>query len=256
MKGILEGKEKNFERFKNEKEEIIFNFKKEIVIYKDEIEFLKEIKIKYEYLEEKLKKINNEENNKSLNLKISQSERKIMELQEENKKLKKYDIDKVKILEKAENLSKEVYKLKNENITMNREIEKYVNKLSTGNTDKNQIDNNISEHGKILEMKVKLEVLNEENNEILKEKKELEEIVEKLNDDLNQANKKLEKLKKKEEKYEKLKIENNDNFMNMSQLKEDNLKQKDQINNLKIQEKKITQDFENKFSVFHKFCIF
>lgn len=56
-------------------------------------------------------------------------------------------------------------------------------------------------------------------------------------------------LKKKEKKYNEIKQENKGNLTKISQLMEENHKLKDQINNLKIQEKKITQGLETKLIV-------
>lgn len=253
LKGIIEGKEKSFERSKKEKDEIIINLKNQIQNYKEELEILKEINIKYNYLEEKFKKFNYEESNKNFyKEKISQSEKKIIELEEQNKKLKNYDIDKIKLLEKAENLTNEINSLKNENSIFKRENQKYLRIIANKN-ENDKVDQNLIEQENssvnILQLNTKVEILKEENNEIKIEKKDLEELVEKLNDDLNKTKENLEKLRKKEKKYNEMKQENKGNLTKLTQLIEENHKLKDQINNLKVQEKKITQVLETKLIV-------
>lgn len=262
LTGMLEGKEKSFARYKQEKEDLIIKLKLEIESFKSEIENLKEFKIKHDFIEDKLKRISFEESNKNFyKEKISHCEKKILELEEQNKKLKNYDIDKIKLFEQKENLSKELCNLKSENLLLNKEIQNYLKQLSnkdvifnSDNIDNNSDNNHLiiqtnTANANVIEMKTKLDVYREENSEIKKEKKELEDLVDKLNDDLNKTNKQLEKLKAKEEKYEKTKQENKENLYKIAQLMEDNHKQKDVINNFKIQEKKITQDLENKLFV-------
>jgi len=261
LKGMLEGKEKSFLRYKQEKEDLVQKMKEEMHLAVDELDALKEYKIKHDYLEEKLKKLNFEESNKHFyKERISQCEKKILELEENNKKLKNYDIDKIKLLEQAENLSIEVNFLKNENAFLNKENQNYLKQLSSNaNLNGNKITDYNNEKdfiiqetsvANLIELKTKHEILKEENAEIKKEKKELEELVEKLNDDLNNLNKKNEKLKRKEEKYEKTKEENKDNIAKVTQLMEDNHKLKDHLNTLKIQKMKITQELEAKLVVF------
>merc|ERR1712032_1106522 len=104
LKGKLDAKEKNLYKIKEEKEKISEESKQKIINLQSENENLREKGVKYEILKEKMDKIPIEDVN-LLKSKLINSERRILELEEINKKLKNYDVDKAKILKKIEELN-------------------------------------------------------------------------------------------------------------------------------------------------------
>lgn len=181
LKGILEGTDKNFTRYKEEKEVVIEKLHSENQFLLNKIEILNEFKIKIEILD------------------------------------------------------KENHLLRNKLMNLN-----------SYNTTNNP---NVTNNSQLLGLEANVEALSDENIILKKEKKELEELVEKLNEDINKLQKETEKNKQRLEKYNIIKEENKSYQYKTSELLESNLKLREEINSIKIQENRAKQDLENKLNV-------
>ena len=232
LKGILEGKEKNFNKYKEEKETLFNKLKFDLETLKNENENLKEINIKYDNLQERFnKKLIEDSNKNNLKEKLLIYEKKIVDLEDQNKTLKNFDVETVKVVRKIDEISLLLTKEKNENLNLKKELEQYRNIIANSKDNLNELNQNLFTFGdemqmkqKIIELETKNKIYLEDNFNLLKDKKELEDLVDKLNDDINNTVKEVEKLTKKEEKYMKLKKEYKNNIINITQLKENNHK--------------------------------
>lgn len=228
LKGILEGKEKSYKKFKEEKEANITQLKYSNGLLIKEIDELKDFRNRYEKLESEYSHSKD---------KVNTLEKKLISLKEENDLIRKrYDISNNNVIidisnkenkansQKLELLNTQVSNLNYKLDTLEKENKKYLDLLGDENRNKNKenVINNANDNNNI-QFNVKLEILQNDNISLKKEKIEIREMLEKLNEELNQCNKKLEKFKKKEEKYKSAKEYKRDLITKNSELMEENL---------------------------------
>jgi hypothetical protein len=280
LKGKLDAKEKNLIKIKEEKEKIYEESKTKIHNLQNENEILREKGIKYEILKEKIDKIPMEDVN-LLKSKLVNCERRILELEGVNKKLKNYDVDKKNILKKIEELNFELIQEKEKNSDLLKENNYYKDsicqteqdlifykkQLDSIRNDENKNSNEIinSEQGRKvslfdienehdskkqfldLDTKLKMSLLDKES--LLKDKKELEILVQKLSDDLNAKNTEDEKLKKKGEKYLRYKEERKTYLSKISDLTKKNHEYVIEVESIKLSKIKEKQEIETQLNV-------
>ena len=276
-RGKLEAKEKNLAKLREEKEKLIDEYKTKIMNLQNENEQLREKGVKYEILKEKMDKFSLEDVS-MLKSKLLNSERRIIDLEELNKKLKNYDVDKTKILKKIEELNYQLIQEKEKNsdlfkennyykdiVVQNESDIKYFKKelemqkrkeapLIEENTDGNklslfEIENEQDTKKQIIDLDTKLKISLFDKDSLSKDKKELEELVQKLSDDLITKNAENEKLKKKGDKYTKYKEERHTFLSKISDLMEKNHEFKIDLENNKLEKIKEKQDTEIMFNV-------
>ncbi len=280
LRGRLEAKETNLAKLREEKEKIIDEYKTKLLNLQSENEILSEKGVKYEILKEKIDKIPMEDVG-LLKTKLINSERRVSELEEANKKLKNYDVDKEKILKKIQELNYELIQEKEKNNVFSKEnnyykelvyqnendtkfLKKEIDRLRTLNDSNDKMDhiesnqkvslldieNDQDTRKQLIDLDTKLKISLYDKEALAKDKKELEEIVTKLTDEINLKNTDLEKLKKKEAKYTKWKEERHTIIKNNADLKDKLNEYKIDLENQKHERIKDRQEIELKLNVF------
>lgn len=280
LRGKLDAKEKNLAQIREEKEKLKNKYKKQVLDLQTENEQLREKGVKYEILKEKMDKFPLEDVS-LLKSKLVNSERRVNELEELNKKLKNYDVDKAKILKKIEELNYELIQEKEKNSDLlkennyykdlvvqndndirfyKKEIETLKKKTETNSPDTHDIEKKVSlfdienEHDskkQIIDLDTKLKISLADKEALAKDKKELEALVQKLTDDMMAQNIESEKLKKKGDKYTKYKEERHTFLTKISDLMDKVHDYKIQFENQKLEKIKEKQEAELNLNVYN-----
>ena len=278
LKGKLEAKTKSFYEYQEEKEKLIDEMNIKINTLRKENLALKEIKVKYDVLQNELKKLSIE-NMSTIKQRLSQCERAIKEKDEEISRLKSNNNQEI-LLKKIEELNKQNSLLEEENNNLNEEndnlkqqialkdceITQLKENLGIDNLDennegdnKNTDENNTKKEeikekeknsgislGNLVEEEHKDKIKNEDFleleqkvAELLKEKNELENKIKTLEENLDNEKKENAKLKESNDKL--LQETNNDKIEKIKNLEKkiDEL----QKENLGLNEK--IKDLEN-----------
>ena len=247
LKGKLEAKTKSFYEYQEEKEKLIDEMNIKINTLRKENLALKEIKVKYDVLQNELKKLSIE-NMSTIKQRLSQCERAIKEKDEEISRLKSNNNQEI-LLKKIEELNKQNSLLEEENNNLNEEsdnlkqqialkdceITQLKENLGIDNLDennegenKNNDENNTKKEeikekeknsgislGNLVEEEHKDKIKNEDFleleqkvAELLKEKNELENKIKTLEENLDNEKKENAKLKESNDKL--LQETNND----------------------------------------------
>ena len=281
LKGKLEAKTKSFYEYQEEKEKLIDEMNIKINTLRKENLSLKEIKVKYDVLQNELKKLSIE-NMSTIKQRLSQCERALKEKDEEITRLKSNNNQEI-LLKKIEELNKQNSLLEEENNNLTEENDNIkqqlalkdceitqlkenlgIDDLDENNENENKNDNEIKKEenkeknsgislGNLVEEEQKDKIKNEDFMELeqkvaelIKEKKELENKIKLLEDNLTTEKNENEKLKEnnnkliKEENFDKNeKIKNFEKIIN--ELKEELKKEKDALNS-KIKNIEIKND--------------
>lgn len=272
LKGKLEAKEKHLQKIKEDKEKIVEDLKSKYDILAKESEHLKEKSIKYDVLKEKMEKFSMEEMN-ALKTKLINSERMINDQEEKIRKLKNFDTDKTKLLEKIKDLNFELSQEKDKNSDILKEnnyfkdliiqneneikfLKKRVESLKTSDEkeetevyDTNKIslmdaEQEAEKKKYILELETKIKFFNNDKETTYKEKTDFEEKINNLSSQINEYKLELEKSKKKIEKYNKYKDEKHTFINKISDLMEKVHQHKLEIENLKLEKSKEKSELE------------
>ena len=270
LKGKLEAKTKSFYEYQEEKEKLIDEMNIKINTLRKENLSLKEIKVKYDVLQNELKKLSIE-NMSTIKQRLSQCERALKEKDEEITRLKSNNNQEI-LLKKIEELNKQNSLLEEENNNLTEENDNIkqqlalkdceitqlkenlgIDDLDENNENENKNDNEIKKEenkeknsgislGNLVEEEQKDKIKNEDFMELeqkvaelIKEKKELENKIKLLEDNLTTEKNENEKLKEnnnkliQEENFDKNeKIKNFEKIIN--ELKEELKKEKDVLN--------------------------
>ena len=281
LKGKLEAKTKSFYEYQEEKEKLIDEMNIKINTLRKENLSLKEIKVKYDVLQNELKKLSIE-NMSTIKQRLSQCERALKEKDEEITRLKSNNNQEI-LLKKIEELNKQNSLLEEENNNLTEENDNIkqqlalkdceitqlkenlgIDDLDENNENENKNDNEIKKEenkeknsgislGNLVEEEQKDKIKNEDFMELeqkvaelIKEKKELENKIKLLEDNLTTEKNENEKLKEnnnkliQEENFDKNeKIKNFEKIIN--ELKEELKKEKDALNS-KIKNIEIKND--------------
>ena len=281
LKGKLEAKTKSFYEYQEEKEKLIDEMNIKINTLRKENLSLKEIKVKYDVLQNELKKLSIE-NMSTIKQRLSQCERALKEKDEEITRLKSNNNQEI-LLKKIEELNKQNSLLEEENNNLTEENDNIkqqlalkdceitqlkenlgIDDLDENNENGNKNDNEIKKEenkeknsgislGNLVEEEQKDKIKNEDFMELeqkvaelIKEKKELENKIKLLEDNLTTEKNENEKLKEnnnkliQEENFDKNeKIKNFEKIIN--ELKEELKKEKDALNS-KIKNIEIKND--------------
>ena len=281
LKGKLEAKTKSFYEYQEEKEKLIDEMNIKINTLRKENLSLKEIKVKYDVLQNELKKLSIE-NMSTIKQRLSQCERALKEKDEEITRLKSNNNQEI-LLKKIEELNKQNSLLEEENNNLTEENDNIkqqlalkdceitqlkenlgIDDLDENNENENKNDNEIKKEenkeknsgislGNLVEEEQKDKIKNEDFMELeqkvaelIKEKKELENKIKLLEDNLITEKNENEKLKEnnnkliQEENFDKNeKIKNFEKIIN--ELKEELKKEKDALNS-KIKNIEIKND--------------
>ena len=281
LKGKLEAKTKSFYEYQEEKEKLIDEMNIKINTLRKENLSLKEIKVKYDVLQNELKKLSIE-NMSTIKQRLSQCERALKEKDEEITRLKSNNDQEI-LLKKIEELNKQNSLLEEENNNLTEENDNIkqqlalkdceitqlkenlgIDDLDENNENENKNDNKIKKEenkeknsgislGNLVEEEQKDKIKNEDFMELeqkvaelIKEKKELENKIKLLEDNLTTEKNENEKLKEnnnkliQEENFDKNeKIKNFEKIIN--ELKEELKKEKDALNS-KIKNIEIKND--------------
>ena len=255
LKGKLEAKTKSFYEYQEEKEKLIDEMNIKINTLRKENLALKEIKVKYDVLQNELKKLSIE-NMSTIKQRLSQCERAIKEKDEEISRLKSNNNQEI-LLKKIEELNKQNSLLEEENNNLNEEsdnlkqqialkdceITQLKENLGIDNLDennegdnKNTDENNTKKEeikekeknsgislGNLVEEEHKDKIKNEDFleleqkvAELLKEKNELENKIKTLEENLDNEKKENAKLKESNDKL--LQETNNDKIEKIKNL--------------------------------------
>ena len=244
LKGKLDAKTKSFYEYQEEKEKLIDEMNVKINTLRKENLALKEIKVKYDVLQNELKKLSIE-NMSTIKQRLSQCERLIKEKDEEINRLKSNNNQEI-LLKKIEELNKQNSLLEEENNNLTEEndnvkqqlalkdceITQLKENLGMDNTDENNEENKNKENnkkeesndkeknngislGNLVEEEHKDKIKNEDYleleqkvAELIKEKGELENKIKTLEENLDNEKKENEKLKETNAKL--IQDENND----------------------------------------------
>ena len=244
LKGKLDAKTKSFYEYQEEKEKLIDEMNVKINTLRKENLALKEIKVKYDVLQNELKKLSIE-NMSTIKQRLSQCERLIKEKDEEINRLKSNNNQEI-LLKKIEELNKQNSLLEEENNNLTEEndnvkqqlalkdceITQLKENLGMDNTDENNEENKNKENnkkeesndkeknsgislGNLVEEEHKDKIKNEDYleleqkvAELIKEKGELENRIKTLEENLDNEKKENEKLKETNAKL--IQDENND----------------------------------------------
>ena len=270
LKGKLEAKTKSFYEYQEEKEKLIDEMNIKINTLRKENLSLKEIKVKYDVLQNELKKLSIE-NMSTIKQRLSQCERALKEKDEEITRLKSNNNQEI-LLKKIEELNKQNSLLEEENNNLTEENDNIkqqlalkdceitqlkenlgIDDLDENNENENKNENEIKKEenkeknsgislGNLVEEEQKDKIKNEDFMELeqkvaelIKEKKELENKIKLLEDNLTTEKNENEKLKEnnnkliQEENFDKNeKIKNFEKIIN--ELKEELKKEKDALN--------------------------
>ena len=281
LKGKLEAKTKSFYEYQEEKEKLIDEMNIKINTLRKENLSLKEIKVKYDVLQNELKKLSIE-NMSTIKQRLSQCERALKEKDEEITRLKSNNNQEI-LLKKIEELNKQNSLLEEENNNLTEENDNIkqqlalkdceitqlkenlgIDDLDENNENENKNDNEIKKEenkeknsgislGNLVEEEQKDKIKNEDFMELeqkvaelIKEKKELENKIKLLEDNLTTEKNENEKLKEnnnkliQEENFDKNeKIKNFEKIIN--ELKEELKKEKEALNS-KIKNIEIKND--------------
>ena len=281
LKGKLEAKTKSFYEYQEEKEKLIDEMNIKINTLRKENLSLKEIKVKYDVLQNELKKLSIE-NMSTIKQRLSQCERALKEKDEEITRLKSNNNQEI-LLKKIEELNKQNSLLEEENNNLTEENDNIkqqlalkdceitqlkenlgIDDLDENNENENKNDNEIKKEenkeknsgislGNLVEEEQKDKIKNEDFMELeqkvaelIKEKKELENKIKLLEDNLTTEKNENEKLKEnnnkliQDENFDKNeKIKNFEKIIN--ELKEELKKEKDALNS-KIKNIEIKND--------------
>ena len=281
LKGKLEAKTKSFYEYQEEKEKLIDEMNIKINTLRKENLSLKEIKVKYDVLQNELKKLSIE-NMSTIKQRLSQCERALKEKDEEITRLKSNNNQEI-LLKKIEELNKQNSLLEEENNNLTEENDNIkqqlalkdceitqlkenlgIDDLDENNENENKNDNEIKKEenkeknsgislGNLVEEEQKDKIKNEDFMELeqkvaelIKEKKELENKIKLLEDNLTTEKNENEKLKEnnnkliQDENFDKNeKIKNFEKIIN--ELKEELKKEKDVLNS-KIKNIEIKND--------------
>lgn len=286
LRGKLEAKEKNLAKTREEKEKLVDEYKIKVMNLQAENETLREKGVKYEILKEKMDKFPMEDVG-LLKTKLVNSERRVTELEEINKKLKNYDVDKAKILKKIEELNYELIQEKEKNSDLFKEnnyykelvlqneneikfLKKQLDSIRNLNDSSNKeeqvetsnkvslfdIENDQDAKKQLIDLDTKLKMTNFDKEALAKDKKELEELLQKLTDVINNKNTEIEKLKKKGDKYTKYKEERHTFLTKISDLMDKVHEYKIEFENQKLEKIKEKQESDSKLNVFIYFFLF
>ena len=245
LKGKYEAKEKSFNEYREEKERTIEELKTQIFNMKKENAILKENSVKYEILNQQMKKFSMEDMY-SIKQKLIISERQNKEKEEEIKRLKNID-DRQLLLKKIEELNEKLFLNMEKNKEIISENESYRMKIvkierenallkENNNNENNNKDNLLNDNNeqnnsenikektrgvslenimeeenvksKILELETKTDILQTDKNNLQKEKTSLVNEINTYKKQINEQKDTIEKISKKLEKYSNLKKEN------------------------------------------------
>ena len=235
LKGKLEAKTKSFYEYQEEKEKLIDEVNIKINTLRKENLSLKEIKVKYDVLQNELKKLSIE-NMSTIKQRLSQCERALKEKDEEITRLKSNNNQEI-LLKKIEELNKQNSLLEEENNNLTEENDNIkqqlalkdceitqlkenlgIDDLDENNENENKNDNEIKKEenkeknsgislGNLVEEEQKDKIKNEDFMELeqkvaelIKEKKELENKIKLLEDNLTTEKNENEKLKENNNK--------------------------------------------------------
>jgi hypothetical protein len=280
LRGKLEAKEKNLAKIREEKDKMVDEYKTKLINLQSENETLREKGVKYEILKEKMDKFPMEDVG-FLKTKLVNSERRVIELEEINKKLKNYDVDKAKILKKIEELNYDLIQEKEKNSDLTKENNYYkdlvfhndketkflkkelegLRNLNDRSNKEEQVDfsnkislfdieNDQDVKKQLIDLDTKLKMSIFDKDALAKDKKELEDLLQKLTDDVNSKNTEIEKLKKKGDKYTKYKEERHTFLTKISDLMDKVHENKIEFENQKLEKIQEKQEFESQLNVF------
>ena len=211
LKGKVEAKEKSLIQLREENERIKDEHKVQMLNMNKELNALKEIKVKYEMLQMQTKKFPIEEMY-LIKQKLLSSERALKEKEEEVNKLKSND-DRMLLLNKIEELNLNLTLTKDQNSSLQFNIDKYKSLLNSKEEELNNNNNNVNRNDNH-NSGITLGII--EEDEIRKVKlKELETKYEALQHEnstlhvtVNEQQSMIDKLSKKVDKLTKYKSEN------------------------------------------------
>ena len=271
LKGKLEAKTKSFYEYQEEKEKLIDEMNIKINTLRKENLSLKEIKVKYDVLQNELKKLSIE-NMSTIKQRLSQCERALKEKDEEITRLKSNNNQEI-LLKKIEELNKQNSLLEEENNNLTEENDNIkqqlalkdceitqlkenlgIDDLDENNENENKNDNEIKKEenkeknsgislGNLVEEEQKDKIKNEDFMELeqkvaelIKEKKELENKIKLLEDNLTTEKNENEKLKENNNKLiQEENFDKNEKIKNFEKIIDELKKEKDALNS-KIKE--------------------
>ena len=271
LKGKLEAKTKSFYEYQEEKEKLIDEMNIKINTLRKENLSLKEIKVKYDVLQNELKKLSIE-NMSTIKQRLSQCERALKEKDEEITRLKSNNNQEI-LLKKIEELNKQNSLLEEENNNLTEENDNIkqqlalkdceitqlkenlgIDDLDENNENGNKNDNEIKKEenkeknsgislGNLVEEEQKDKIKNEDFMELeqkvaelIKEKKELENKIKLLEDNLTTEKNENEKLKENNNKLiQDENFDKNEKIKNFEKIIDELKKEKDALNS-KIKE--------------------
>ncbi len=271
LKGKLEAKTKSFYEYQEEKEKLIDEMNIKINTLRKENLSLKEIKVKYDVLQNELKKLSIE-NMSTIKQRLSQCERALKEKDEEITRLKSNNNQEI-LLKKIEELNKQNSLLEEENNNLTEENDNIkqqlalkdceitqlkenlgIDDLDENNENENKNDNEIKKEenkekssgislGNLVEEEQKDKIKNEDFMELeqkvaelIKEKKELENKIKLLEDNLTTEKNENEKLKENNNKLiQEENFDKNEKIKNFEK-KIDQLKKEQDALHTKIKE--------------------
>jgi len=141
LKGKLEAKTKSFYEYQEEKEKLIDEMNIKINTLRKENLALKEIKVKYDVLQNELKKLSIE-NMSTIKQRLSQCERAIKEKDEEISRLKSNNNQEI-LLKKIEELNKQNSLLEEENNNLNEESDNLKQQIALKDCEITQLKENL-----------------------------------------------------------------------------------------------------------------
>ena len=288
LKGKLEAKTKSFYEYQEEKEKLIDEMNIKINTLRKENLSLKEIKVKYDVLQNELKKLSIE-NMSTIKQRLSQCERALKEKDEEIARLKSNNNQEI-LLKKIEELNKQNSLLEEENNNLTEENDNIkqqlalkdceitqlkenlgIDDLDENNENENKNDNEIKKEenkeknsgislGNLVEEEQKDKIKNEDFMELeqkvaelIKEKKELENKIKLLEDNLTTEKNENEKLKENNNKLiQDENFDKNEKIKNFEKIIDELKKEKDALNskikelenNIKAEKEKMEQKLE------------
>jgi chromosome segregation ATPase len=275
LKGKLEAKEKNLQKIKDDKDKLDDDTKQTILQLQKENENMKEKCIKYDVLKEKMERFSIDEINE-LKSKLVQSDRIIKEQDEKIKKLKNFDVDKVKLLKKIEDLNIELTHHDEKVIELTKAVDHYKDIIIQHENEvkflKNKLDNQtsqsrtsdledsskvtlhdleeVSENKKnLMDIEMKLKFAQNDREKLIKDRAELEDKFKAILAELEELKKENGKNAKKLDKYEKFKQERHTYIQKINDLMENLHQVKSESDQLKALREKEIAELNNKFLV-------
>ena len=267
LKGKLEAKTKSFYEYQEENEKLVDELNNKINTLRKENLALKEIKVKYDVLQNELKKLSFEDMS-TIKQRLSQCERIIKEKEEEINRLRNNDNQDI-LLKKIEDLNKQKSLIEEEVNTLQEENENIKQQIMMKDCEITQLKENLGidpqeennedkvvkkeetkdkdegiSLGNLVELETKSNNLNEEFIELEKKAAQLEKEKSELSDKNKELNEKIKELNGKIEKdksnIDKLEEENN----KIKELNEKIKKYKNDIEKLKEENEKFKQKLE------------